>query len=219
MHTGAEFRRRRAIRDEDKAARRQDLLASAWGLFQQTPYDQLTAADVATALGLSKGTVFVYFPTKEALFLAVLEQQLQRLCDDLDRELAALNQPASIPAVVRVWSEIVAGRPNLLRLLAICQTILERNVDLERIVAYKRFLLARCSATGQIMERCLPVLAAGSGPDAVVKIYAMIIGAWQLAEQALQRPEFQPFVVPFAPTFTALLTAFLYGLEHLSVTG
>src|SRR6266487_1499111 len=75
---GARSIRRRAVDEEQKEERRRAILEAAWQLFQNTPYDALTIADVAEELHLAKGTVFLYFRTKEALFLAILHTLLER---------------------------------------------------------------------------------------------------------------------------------------------
>lgn len=66
----------RARRDADKEARRRELLDAARALFEATSFAEVKMADVAARTGLAKGTVFLYFPTKEALFLALLDDLL-----------------------------------------------------------------------------------------------------------------------------------------------
>ena len=53
--------RRRARSPEDKAARRQSVLDEAWRLFQGTPWSELTLAQVAEGVGLSKAALYRYF--------------------------------------------------------------------------------------------------------------------------------------------------------------
>src|SRR3712207_24684 len=78
----------RARREEDKEGRRQALLEAAAGLLARVPYAQLRMAEVAEAAGLAKGTLFLYFPTKEALFLALLDARLMAWFARLDTALS-----------------------------------------------------------------------------------------------------------------------------------
>lgn len=48
------------------------LIAKAVELYRRRGYHQTTMADVATACGLLKGSLYHYFPSKEALGLAVM---------------------------------------------------------------------------------------------------------------------------------------------------
>jgi len=70
---------RRAYRPEEKASRRQSILVGALQLLRETAYPDLRMTDLAQRLGLGKGTLYLYFPTKESLFLAVLQAVLESL--------------------------------------------------------------------------------------------------------------------------------------------
>jgi AcrR family transcriptional regulator len=52
--------------------RAERLLDAAAALLVQLGYRRVTIEDVASAAGIGKGTVYLHFPTKEALFLTVL---------------------------------------------------------------------------------------------------------------------------------------------------
>src|SRR5579883_2365241 len=119
--------RRRAVHDEQKEERRQAILDTAWGLFQETPYSALTMAEIAEAAGLAKGTVFLYFKTKEALFLALLEQQLAAWFTAIDAGLGEIEGVDRISQVIALLSQQLEIRPGLTRLLAILHTVLEQN--------------------------------------------------------------------------------------------
>jgi DNA-binding transcriptional regulator YbjK len=58
----------RARATEDKAIRREQLLAAAALLFDARGPREITIAEVARSAGLAKGTVYLYFATKEELF-------------------------------------------------------------------------------------------------------------------------------------------------------
>ena len=56
--------------------RRQKILASAAELFGANPYDSVQMRDVAARAEVGKPTLYRYFPSKEELFLALLEERL-----------------------------------------------------------------------------------------------------------------------------------------------
>lgn len=190
----------------------------AWQLFQGTPYSAITMAEVAERAGLAKGTVYLYFKTKEELFLAVQSQQFELWFDDLDARLAEVEGMDATAQVAKIIRTTLERRGALVHLLAILHTVLEQNIDLAAALAFKRMLLARITRAGASLERSLPALAAGQGPAVLLQIYALIIGIEHISNpapvvrQALEQPELRVFDIPFGPTFSAALTALLRGL-------
>jgi len=65
-------------RERRKDARPGELLEAALQLFVQKGYAATKVEDVAALAGVSKGTLFLYFPTKEDLFKAVVGENLSQ---------------------------------------------------------------------------------------------------------------------------------------------
>jgi AcrR family transcriptional regulator len=61
---------------DEQAAKRERILASALKLFAHEPYQAVTMDRVAEAAGVAKGTLYLYFPSKDALYLGVLSDGL-----------------------------------------------------------------------------------------------------------------------------------------------
>lgn len=64
------------IRRRRKEARPQELLDAALDLFVEKGFAATRLDDVARRAGVSKGTVYLYFPSKEELFKAVVRHSL-----------------------------------------------------------------------------------------------------------------------------------------------
>jgi len=62
-----------------KEARPQELLDSALQLFVEKGFAATRSAEVAARAGVSKGTLYLYFPSKEELFKAVVRTNLSAL--------------------------------------------------------------------------------------------------------------------------------------------
>jgi len=63
-------------RSRRKEARPGELLSSALDLFVEKGYAATRVEEVAARAGVSKGTLFLYFPSKEALFQAVVRDNI-----------------------------------------------------------------------------------------------------------------------------------------------
>ncbi|WP_343601366.1 TetR/AcrR family transcriptional regulator [Mycobacterium sp.] len=88
----APARRRRAISDEDKSARRDEILAAAKKVFARRGFHATTIADIATQAGLAYGSVYWYFASKDELFHTLMAVEEDALRAHLTATLAAQGQ-------------------------------------------------------------------------------------------------------------------------------
>lgn len=101
------FRRRKADRPDE-------ILAAALSVFAERGFAAAKLDHIAARAGVSKGALYLYFATKEELFLAVVDQAV---APDLRRigELAA-NHPGPFPDLARAVAELapqVLARPEI----------------------------------------------------------------------------------------------------------
>src|SRR6187551_2367025 len=73
---GARSDEGQAKRERRKEARPGELLAAALDLFVEKGFAATRAEEVAARAGVSKGTLFLYFPSKEELFKAVVRENI-----------------------------------------------------------------------------------------------------------------------------------------------
>jgi AcrR family transcriptional regulator len=66
-----------------RALRAQRILDAAAQLLERWGYSRVTIDDVAKHAGVGKGTVYLHWPNREALFMAVLQRELLQFIDDL----------------------------------------------------------------------------------------------------------------------------------------
>jgi AcrR family transcriptional regulator len=87
-----------AYRRLDVDERRRRLLEQGAELFSRHAYADLSMAAIARDAGISKALLYHYFPSKQAFFVATLEQQAAELAarvDDVDPSLPPAEQLAS----------------------------------------------------------------------------------------------------------------------------
>jgi TetR/AcrR family transcriptional regulator len=76
-----------AKRERRKQARPGELLDAALDLFVEKGYAATRVEEVAARAGVSKGTLFLYFPSKEELFKAVVRENISGHFTDWNQEL------------------------------------------------------------------------------------------------------------------------------------
>jgi AcrR family transcriptional regulator len=87
-------RRRRAVSDEDKSQRREQIMAAAKEVFARKGFHETTIADIAKRAGLAYGSVYWYFDSKDELFHALMAAEEGALRNHVGSALAALGVPA-----------------------------------------------------------------------------------------------------------------------------
>lgn len=73
----------------DRAARRGDIVRAGRSLLQENGLAALQMRDVAGRAGVGLGTVYTYYPTKEALYAALYAERLDRMLSDLAPTLSS----------------------------------------------------------------------------------------------------------------------------------
>ncbi|MGB3757109.1 MAG: TetR/AcrR family transcriptional regulator [Rivularia sp. (in: cyanobacteria)] len=77
---------------------RKELLWKSFDLFASKGYASVTMREIAKELGVSTGTLYHYFPNKEALFLQLVEEQFQQ---DIINFLAEAGDIKYVPERIR----------------------------------------------------------------------------------------------------------------------
>lgn len=213
------MRKHRAVTDAQKEARRADILKVALHRFSLTPYDSLSMAETADQAGLAKGTLYLYFKSKEEMFLAIYADQLNAWFDELDQGLRG-GSDASVAAFLKLLGDSLARRPELLRLTAILHTKLEGNVDADTARRFRLWLEERRRSTGALLEQRAPFLKAGQGVALLQQIDALVIGFQHLAEPAggmqaaLQAPDMATYRVDLRESLLKTINTLLTGLAY-----
>jgi len=199
--------KRRAVAPEEKTARRAAILRAAEELSARSlgfSMDQL-----ARRAGLAKGTMYLYFGTREEVLLAVHEKQTHELFDVVERALAA-GAPTG-ESVVRTGLRYLKAHPEFYPLAGNCRSMLDTNVSTEAAFAFKEGIARRLAILGVRIEQLYPRLQLGEGAALLMNCYALIVGLWQQADVPLSlravmhRPEMQIFKIDFERQLSAAL--------------
>lgn len=97
-----------------KAQNRSQILAAAREVFANLGYEATTVRDIIRRTSLASGTFYNYFPTKEAVFRAVVEDSARRVRLRLraDRRSARSFQEFCYQAYLTYFRYVVEDRPT-----------------------------------------------------------------------------------------------------------
>ena len=132
-----------------------DLLACATRVFIAQGYRRTQIADIARALGVAKGTVYLYVESKEALFVAAL-----RYADGEPPAISELDLPVAAPDPATLVSELrqrlatEAQRGSLVTALERPRAPGSVRAELEEIVRELYALSSRHRTVVKLIDRC-----------------------------------------------------------------
>ncbi len=98
-------------RERRKEARPGELLEAALDLFVEKGFAATRAEEVAARAGVSKGTLFLYFPSKEELFKAVVRENISGRLQEWSEEFQNFQGSSAdmVRYCMKVWWERVGA--------------------------------------------------------------------------------------------------------------
>lgn len=212
--------RQRARRDEDKAERVGAILDAARELWSRVAWSEFTVGAAAEGAGIVKGTVYLYFTSKERLLLAVFESYFEEFFDDVDRTLERTKSRLTPAHVANIFAEHLRGREPFLRILPILGGVLEHNLDYPAALAFKQLTLDRLVKTAALVERRMRIRP-GDGLRILKSATALLIGLASTAfpSSVIQQvfhddPRLSVLRTDLHREFLDGLTALLRGMER-----
>ena len=145
------FMNKRVVKDtvrHTKKRRKEQIIDAAANLFSQKSYHDVTMDQIAAHVGVAKGTIYLYFDSKEKLYLEILEDTYEEIESILEKEIAK-NDPApeKLKKILRLIFQFYLRRMDVLRILSRDETHLIRehfefteHWRLRRIKLYEKIL-------------------------------------------------------------------------------
>jgi AcrR family transcriptional regulator len=203
-------------RELERARRKQEILQAARALFAQHGYNRATVDAVARRAELGKGTIYLYFDTKEAILaeltlqaLAELGEQLQVAAD----HCSPLHPDQRLRAMADAYLTFAQHAPDYFRLL----NAFDHGGFLDGVsAALREQILVESNRTLELVTQAiadgmaLGIFAAGDARQAASVLWAALNGALALAAHPIR----QTLVAADAASlYHATLEVYLRGLE------
>jgi AcrR family transcriptional regulator len=137
------------------------ILKAAQDLFSRSGYESASVADICAAAGISKGAFYHHFPSKQAVFMSLLDDWLNGIDgglatlrgDQLDTKLALIQMMEILPIVLKA----AEGRlPIFLEFWA--HSVRDEQLWKQTIAPFKKYqeYFAKMVADGAISEPVRP---------------------------------------------------------------
>ncbi|MBI4766779.1 MAG: TetR family transcriptional regulator [Deltaproteobacteria bacterium] len=214
--------KQRAISQSEKQERREAILAAAEKLLVNDDYHDISMASVARKTGLAKGTIFLYFKTKEELFLQLQVKGYRSWFRHINKRLKRLSLQKQKINIQEFVDNIMASfkdNPVLIRLTPILHVILERNIDYKTALDFKRFLLNEIVTTGRLIEQCLLFLRKNDGARFLLYFQVLLIGLIQMSQpaptvkQVIEEERMEVFQLDFEEKLSEMMILLINGMK------
>ena len=164
---------RRARSAEQKALRRQAVLEAAETYFLEVGYEAFSMTQLAKKTGIVKGTLYLYFKTREELFLTLYEQSLIRWSQVFIRSLSdSMTSKAYAQALYNTALADGTFLPLLIRL----EHVIEHNVAIPRLIESKRMFIRQVEVVAEPTSTSLK-LSEEQAKEVVKTMGVLLIGA------------------------------------------
>ncbi len=161
---------RRATDATLRDSRTQQILDAAARLFARHGYADADTQLLADEMGVGKGTLYRYFPSKKALFLAAADRVMRQLRIQIDDSIEGVLDPLDrIAVAIRTFLSFFAENPDFVELLMQERAQFKdrkeptyfqhRKVNVERWKALYRDLMAEGRIRTMPVERITDVLS------------------------------------------------------------
>ena len=118
MKAAALKKPRRAVTEALKADRTRQILDAAARLFAKHGFADADTQLLADDLGIGKGTLYRYFPSKKALFLAAADRVMRQLRAEIDKSIDGVADPLDrIAVAIKTFLAFFANNPDFVELL------------------------------------------------------------------------------------------------------
>jgi AcrR family transcriptional regulator len=181
-----------------KEARPAEILAAALKEFAERGFAATRLEDVAASAGISKGTIYLYYATKEALFEAVVREMITPVLDRM--EVAKGDHSMSGEQMLRgvietLYRQLVATeRRQILRLL-----IAEAPRFPELVAFYHREVVSR----GRVLLQAIVARSVASGefragpasmtPEVIIGP-ALMLAVWKMLFESIDPLDLERFM-------------------------
>ena len=155
------------VRSDDYETKSQAIMDCAAALFAKDGYPSSKMENIAKACGATKSMLYHYYPTKDDLLYAMLQEHLERVLAGIDEALATPGTPKErLRAMVEVYTQKSAQsrRRHIIAMQDVKYLPRPRQVPL---IALQRQLTERVA---QLLREVNPGL-----PEHVYKPYTMML--------------------------------------------
>ena len=158
-------------------ARKEEIIAACAALYEEKGFRDTTIKDIGEAITLTRTGIYIYFETKEEIFLALLGREYDAWVSEM-LEIMARKTAMTRNDVAEVLAGTLTNHPRLLRLLSMNLYEMEANSRLERLVEFKKSFGASLETVDLLLQQYIPEMNEDQRRKFIYAFFPFIYGIY-----------------------------------------
>ncbi len=172
------------ISEQEKKKREQFIIDQAIIMFEKMDFSEITMNALAKQCNLAKGTLFVYFPTKETLFAKLLYKEYSEWGIQELKELQKhdfFTRESYKEFIMTQTRYLLTNRMRMIRLVSMKQSIINKNIAPEILANEIEGLDKTIHLLSHMTEKKMDFLTEERIYNLYMVRHVITIGAYELA--------------------------------------
>ena len=107
-------------------------------IFEQEGYENVNFSKISAISGITRPLIYKYFSSNEEMLLEVLKKKISNFVSSINQSFNNCNE-LTTNQFAEKWTKCLFEDPYMLQLYNLQRSVLEKKVDLDKIVAFKEF--------------------------------------------------------------------------------
>ncbi|THB69524.1 MAG: TetR/AcrR family transcriptional regulator [Gammaproteobacteria bacterium] len=151
---------KRASTEESKEIRKRSILNAGMELFLSNPTELPTVSAISKHCNIAKGTIYIYFKTKEEIFLNIIDDLFNQFVETthsiiLSAKSDSTSCNSKIEFIVNKWCDYYAENSMMVMLAGMSNNIIENNIDIEAAAEHKKSLQKQVLSLGETLSEVI----------------------------------------------------------------
>ena len=158
-------------------ARKEEIINACAKLYESRGFKEITLKEIGAATTLTRTGIYLYFETKEEIFLALLGREYDAWAEEM---LAVMAREEAMPreAVADALARTLTDHPRLLRLLSMNLFEMEANSRPERLAEFKVSFGASLKTVEMMIQKYLPEMDSADRQRFLYAFFPFIYGIY-----------------------------------------
>ena len=158
-------------------ARKEEIIAAAELLYQTKGFKDITIHAISKEPSFTRTSNYIYFETKEEIFMALLQKEYERWVEELDAAIYG-HESMERGEIAKTLAVSLENRELLLKLMSMNHYDMEENSRLERVVEFKVAYGASIKAVDRLLQKFCTDMSDRERQDFIYSFFPFVYGIY-----------------------------------------